>query len=294
MRVLLVAYLGLVAAITIIGHVKLTPDLFLVFASVVAVMFGLSRAFIRDWVPFIVIFLAWEAMRGVANRAGAPVHSDDIIAIERFISFGVIPSEELQRLFPRDGQVSFIDWFTTVVYIAHFALPLLVAFGFWLRSRLIFYRYVTALMAMSFAQFGIALALPVAPPRFAFMYGHGLAVADIATAVGNQIGESATWLYLNMIGNPVAAFPSLHAAYPVLAFLFLRERWKRASWLMMVYAALVWFSIVYLGHHYVVDAIGGVLLAVVSYVVVNRIWHRRIERNGATSEHQTIVEPVPE
>ena len=29
-----------------------------------------------------------------------------------------------------------------------------------------------------------------------------------------------TWLYGSISGNPVAAFPSLHSAYPLLAYLF--------------------------------------------------------------------------
>ena len=52
------------------------------FASIVAVMLGRGRAFLRDWVPFVVIFLAWEAMRGIADDFGAAVNSDSVIAAE--------------------------------------------------------------------------------------------------------------------------------------------------------------------------------------------------------------------
>lgn len=39
---------------------------------------------------------------------------------------------------------------------------------------------------------------------------------------------------------------------------------------MWVYTAVVWFAIVYLGHHYVVDALGGAVLAIGTYVVSRR------------------------
>ena len=63
--------------------------------------------------------------------------------------------------------------------------------------------------------------------------------------------------------NDVAAFPSLHAAYPFLAFLFARRAFGRVGWLMLAYTACVWFAIVYLGEHWVVDIVGGVVYALV-------------------------------
>jgi len=39
---------------------------------------------------------------------------------------------------------------------------------------------------------------------------------------------------------------------------------------MAAYTACVWFSIVYLGEHWVVDIIGGVVYASVAYLVVLR------------------------
>ena len=270
MTVLLIGYLAIVVVLMAVRHVTPTPDIFVIFVSVVAVMLGRGRAFIRDWVPFVVIFLAWEAMRGVADDFGAEVHSDSVIAIERALSLGRVPTEELQRVFHVAGQVNALDLSMSLVYLGHFLLPLLIAFGFWLRSRSQYYEFVLALMLMSFAAFFTALFLPVAPPRFAYQYGEALAVKDILhdTLLQLQFAPITTWAYGNVIGNPVAAFPSLHAAYPFLGYLFLRRRWPRLAWAMLLYCGIVWFAITYLGHHYIVDALGGVLYAVIAYWVV--------------------------
>ena len=294
MTVMLVGYLALVVVITVVRQVTPTPDIFVIFASIVAVMLGRGKAFLRDWVPFVVIFLAWEAMRGIADDFGAAVHSDSVIAVERFVSFGIVPSVELQRLFHTVGSVNFLDVSMSLVYLGHFLLPLLIAFGLWVRSRGQYYQYVVALMLMSFAAFFTALFFPVAPPRFAYQYGEALAVHDILhdTLLQLHFAPVTTWAYGNVIGNPVAAFPSLHAAYPFLGFLVLRRRWPRVAWLMLAYSFVVWFAIMYLGHHYLVDALGGILYAIAAWWLVSSPWARhlfaqalnRVRRSEATPE----------
>jgi membrane-associated phospholipid phosphatase len=287
LTVILIGYLIVVVVIMVVRQVTPTPDIFIIFASIVAVILGRTRTFLRDWVPFVAIFLAWEAMRGIADDFGAAVHSDSIIALERLISFGIVPTVELQRLFHVPGQPNALDLSMSLVYLGHFLLPLLIAFGLWLRSRRQYYEFVLALMLMSFAAFFTALFLPVAPPRFADQYGEALVVKDVLhdTLLQLEFAPITTWAYGNVIGNPVAAFPSLHAAYPFLGYLFLRERWPRLAWAMLAYCFVVWFAITYLGHHYIVDIIGGVIYAVAAYLLVRATWWRNLlpsRRKAAT------------
>jgi hypothetical protein len=268
---LLIGYLSFIVLFMVLRRAALSPDVFFVFVSVIAVMLGRGRAFVRDWAPFLLIFLAWEAMRGIANQFGAEVQSDSIIALERFIAFGVVPPVALQDWLYQHPRLGFLEVSMAAVYAAHFVLPLTVAFLLWIRRRAAYYHYVIALMVMSFAQFFTAVLLPVAPPRFSGQYGEALQIIDIGGVVAEETGIGVvSWAYHSMIGNPVAAFPSLHAAYPILAYLFLRRYWPRWSVLMLVYSGIVWFAIMYLGHHYLVDALGGLLYAVGSYVLVNQ------------------------
>ena len=279
--VVLVGYLVFVVALMIIRRSTLSAEVFVAFAAVVAVMLGRGRAFIRDWTPFLLIFLAWQLARGLADDIGGRVQSDAIVAVERALFFGHVPSVELQRLFHVPGQTSLLDVSMTVVYLLHFLLPLVAAFLLWVFRRHLYYRYVMALILLSVAQFVTAVILPVAPPRFAGQYGEALAVTDISYQVSQSLHlGTLSWAYQNLNGNPVAAFPSLHAAYPVLAFLYLRHSWRRAAWLMLVWGAVVIFAIVYLAHHYVVDAIGGIAYAAAAYWVIERAlqaeWARKL------------------
>ena len=229
----------------------------------VAVALGRTRLFLRDWLPVAAIFLAWESMRGLADDLGTAVHSDSIIAIERFFFFGMVPSEELQAVLHTPGRISVLDLATTFLDVAHFGLPLVVAFAFWVAERRLFYRYLMALMLMSFAAFLCYLIIPVAPPRFAGAFGEALAVRDIARETFEQLqfAPVTTWLYGSISGNPVAAMPSLHSAYPLLAYLFVRNRWPRVSWILLAWSAAIWFAVVYLRHHYVIDVVAGMAFA---------------------------------
>lgn len=129
-------------------------------------------------------------------------------------------------------------------------------------------------MVMSYLAFLTFVLMPVAPPRFAAEYGSPIVVYDIAHEVSLALDWTGfSWVYRNLVGNPVAAFPSMHAAYPVLVlfFLFERSRWAAAAWFPVVLT--IWFATVYLGHHYIVDLIGGLLFAILVYAFIRSSWY---------------------
>ncbi len=262
-----------ILGLMVVFRVNASPDMAVVLAGVIAVLVGRGLPFLRDWAPFLAVFMAWELMRGIANQFGAAVHSDDIIAMERAIAFGAIPTVELQAVL-WSGEPRLHDVVLSFVYVAHFALPVGVAFALWLVRRPLYYPFVVALLAISYASFVTFVALPVAPPRFAGDYGReALAVTDIVREVGQSFDwQGFIWSYRNLVGNPVAAFPSMHAGYPLLATLFLWPLWRRAGIAMAAYTLVVWFAIVYLGHHYVVDVIGGAAYAAVGFLLIRRYW----------------------
>jgi len=288
-RLLLVAvgaYIALLSGLMIARGVSVTPDVLLVALGLAAVMLGRGRLFFRDWIPFIGLFFAYELMRGYADNFGAQIHAADVIDVERFLFAGHVPTAALQSwLHPATG---FDPWamVSVVFYFLHFPLPIAVGFFLWLRRRPVYYDYVAALIVLSMAGFVTYLLLPVAPPWWAHEHGllDGIAklrdqgFSELANAAGfSQASYVYSYTFYDINPNEVAAFPSLHAGYPFLAFLFARRAFGRAGWLMLGYAVCVWFAIVYLGEHYVVDAIGGVAYATVAYALVMHApaWFRR-------------------
>jgi hypothetical protein len=77
--------------------------------------------------------------------------------------------------------------------------------------------------------------------------------------------------------NPIAAMPSLHAAFPMLLVLACFHHFgRRWGLLLSAYLAAVVFGIVYMGEHYVVDIVAGFALALSGHFVAHH--SRRVSR----------------
>jgi hypothetical protein len=284
-RILLIAvalYVAILSFLMIAKGIGVTPDVLLVGFGLAAVVLGRGRLFFRDWIPFIALFFAYELMRGYADDFGMAIHITDVIAIDRIIGLGTLPTQWLQGWFHPATGPDLVAVGATIVYFLHFPLPLAVGFLLWLTRRSLYYDFVAALIVLCIAGFVTFLFVPVAPPWYAAQHGflngpNGQPLIQYLKPVG--FDELASWLGFNGhylytytfydIGpNPVAAFPSLHAGFPFLAFLFALRGFGRVGWLVLGYFALVVFSIVYLGDHYVIDAIAGVAYACASYALV--------------------------
>jgi hypothetical protein len=274
------AYAGFVSLLTLVRGVPLTPDVLLVAGALAFVMAARHRfAALRDWTPFLVLFLAYELMRGLADEVGMPVHVGDVAALERSLFGGHLPTAVLQDwLHPASGT----DWLAvagTGVYYFHFVLPVLTAVLLWRSRPTLFHPYLISLILLSFAGFVTYLLLPVAPPWLAAQMGQvgalpgEPAITDLKlhafSAVVGSIGLDGEDLYdvafLALSANPVAAFPSLHAAFAFLSFLVLRRAFGAFGWLGLGYFAAVAFTIVYTADHYVIDVLAGVGYASAAY-----------------------------
>ncbi len=269
-------YIALLSGLMIVRGVSITPDVLLVALGLAAVILGRGRLFLRDWIPFIGLFFAYELMRGYADNLGIGVHVGDVLAVERALFLGQVPTALLQQwLHPASG-VDLIAVVATIFYFLHFPLPIAVGFFLWLRRRRLYYDYVAALIVLSMTGFVTYLLLPVAPPWYAardgllpgVTYLKDQGFTDLARLFGFEGHYLFSYTVYQINPNQVAAFPSLHAGYPFLAFLFARRAFGRIGWLMLAYSACVWFAIVYLADHYVVDILGGLAYAAVAYWVV--------------------------
>ncbi len=308
-RLLLVsigAYIAILSALMVVKGIEITPDVLLVGLALAAVILGRGRLFLRDWIPFIGLFLAYELMRGYAANFGSAIHVADFVAIDRFLFFGQLPTQVFQDWFHPATGVDDLAIAATVLYLLHFPLPLAVGFFLWLRRRRVYYDFVAAIILLSMAAFVTYLLLPVGPPWYAAQQGllpgpNGApaisylkpgAFDEIARFFGFQGNYLYSYAMYDISPNDVAAFPSLHAAYPTLAFLFARRAFGRIGWLMIGYAACVWFAVIYLGDHYLIDVLGGIGYALAAYWAVIHApgWFRRFVDRAADDDIESTVE----
>jgi hypothetical protein len=300
-----IAYAVLLSILMISRGISVTPDVVVVSFGLAALLLGRGKLFLRDWIPFVALFFAYELMRGYADKFGLPIHVSDIVSMERVIGLGGLPTQFLQGLFHSGPATSpdALASISVVFYFLHFPLPLAVGFLLWIHQRRIYYDYVGALIVLSMAAFVTFLLLPVAPPWWADKYGFVTGVLHLRDTGFNGLASFfgfGNYFYsysvYSISSNDVAAFPSLHAAYPFLAFLFARRAFGRVGWLMLAYTACVWFSIVYLGEHWVVDIVGGVAYAFAAYFVIlhGPRWARRFMERVADEEIEAGVEAEDE
>jgi membrane-associated phospholipid phosphatase len=266
MAALAIGYVVAVSAVMIWRGISVSPDYLLVLLVPVAVASGRLGRFLGDWVPFVALFLGWEAMRGIAPRTGFPPIVGGLASADRWLGGGRLPTAELQSLLTPVAGV--VDNAATVVYFCHFVLPVAVGLLLWLLDRRLFLRFVTALLGLAFACFVVYLLLPTAPPWYAQDHG---AACCFRHVIGTTLPSAVSPYYQSINPNPVAAFPSLHAAFPMLGLLALRALDRRLTWPALAWCLMVWFSIVYLGEHYLVDAAAGAAAAALAWTVVTRL-----------------------
>ena len=257
------AYLLLVSGVMIWRGVSVSPDYLLLVLVPVALLSGRFVRFLRDWVAFIALFLGYEALAGIAPKTGIQPHYGFPITVDRALFWGTDPSQWVQAHL---GSLHWLAVACTVVYFGHFLLPIAVGMVLWLVDRVQFLRFTVALLALSFAAFVVFVLVPVAPPWLAGQHHLLPGVRSLLSL------PSAVSPYFNRLDpDTAAAFPSLHAAYPLLCALALWPVTRRGAALAFGWCAVVWFSVVYLGQHYVTDVIGGIVLALVTWLIMTRL-----------------------
>jgi hypothetical protein len=243
-----------------------TPDKLLVFATFVCLIFGQAREMLKRFVPFVGLLLVYESFRGVVPHLNMHVNFLWMPDVDRLLAFGQLPTVWLQdRLW--HGSVQWYDFVLYLTYMLHFVLPFALAFMVWKLKEKHYWRYATAYLSVSFAGFLTFLAFPAAPPWMASDLGFIEPITRISSQVWAALGiHDFPSVYNKLSPNPVAAVPSLHAAYATLFAMFaitlFKTRWR---YLSIIYPVFIYFGTVYQGEHYLIDELLGGMYAVGAY-----------------------------
>jgi hypothetical protein len=258
----------------LVKGVFLSADRYFLILLVPAIALRTWRGYIRDFLPFIVLVLLYEEARGVAHLLHPHPFYEPMLLFDRWIGLGEVPTIRLQEWFWH-GHLEWYDHALSLLDRLHFIVPPTLLFLIWLERREVYYRCAATLVAVSFAGAVTFLAFPAAPPWLASKHGHTPHVARIGYIEGGNspVGTSKSWIESHILSNPVAAVPSLHAAYALLVLLFAYAwRGKIGAWCAVPYTVGMWFTVVYLGDHYVVDIAIGAAYAAAGWVLVPRLF----------------------
>jgi membrane-associated phospholipid phosphatase len=217
--------------------------------------------------PVALVGLLYDSMRVVENVGVSParVHLCDLRAHELAL-FGVSMD---------GGRATLHDWFQahpSRALDALCAFPyatfvfVCVGFAVWLYfhdyGRMV--RFAWCFLALNIAGFVTYHLYPAAPPWY--YHAHGCAIdvmahASAGPALARVDARLGIPYFAGMYGRSsdvFGAMPSLHVAYAFIVVLegwaILRLPWRIAS---VAFFVLMFFSSVYLDHHWVLDGIGG-------------------------------------
>jgi membrane-associated phospholipid phosphatase len=284
-----------------------------------------------DFVPFAVVLIAYDYLRGVSDTLGMPTWWYPQRDVDTFLFGGAEPTVWLQEhlKYPR------AQWWDIVVgltYVSFFFLPYVTAAVLWLRSRAEFRRWAARFVALSFLGFALFALIPAAPPWAAAKCSG----ADIAGRPDGPacLGYSARFTDGGILGrvtgqqhgaNPwierisgrgfevlhlkfaraviaagqsgvdlVAAVPSLHAGGTMLFAIFL---WRRVRWwwrpALVAYPVGMAFCLAYSGEHYISDQLAGWACAALVCVLANRVerWRQRRRHEPPADTLKTSPRP---
>lgn len=271
-----------------------TPDKLLVFLTFVFISLGQGWQFFRRLAPFVVLLLVYESFRGLADGLNASVNYFFMIESDTFGGLIRLPTAALQDWLWQ-GRVQWYDFVLYLFYMLHFVLPFGVALLIWKKREAQYWRYITAFLLVSFGGFVTYLLFPAAPPWMASDLGYIEPITRVSSHVWQALGvQDFPSLYNKISPNPVAAMPSLHAAYSTLVALFCIKLFKtRWRWLSLVYPAAIYFGTVYQGEHYWTDELAGGVYALAAYWAAPRLLSRLKKmrppdgsRSSATSDQQ--------
>lgn len=236
---------------------------------------GRARPYARDLLPFVLLVLLYEELRGVAHLLHPHPYYRPQIRLEEWLFGGHLPTIALQHWL-WSGHLRFYDHLITAFSSVHFFVPPALAVLLRLKDRELFARFVRTYLVLSYAAAVTFLLFPAAPPWAAARAGDIPPVALLSGSPSTHVGKSL------ILPNPYASVPSLHAGYALLVFLFValyarRLRWR---WPVTVVAALypvtMGFCRVYTGDHYVVDLLIGFAFAIAAFVGVPALGRRRV------------------
>jgi hypothetical protein len=242
---------------------------------------GWTRGVVFEWLPLALVLAVYDLLRGQADGLLFSAWYLPQLEADALLFGGTVPTVLLQdRLWHGSSHLRWYDYASWAVYVSYFLATYLLAGLLWFFARARFRRYVgsVALLAgMAFVTFAL---FPAAPPWLASREG----VLDPTTRLIGPISGHVPFLSFSFEGlfergseyaNPVAAVPSLHAAYTLLITLFLwrsAPRWARP--LLAAYPLAMAFALVYTAEHYVVDILLGWAYTLAAVWAVHRLANR--------------------
>jgi membrane-associated phospholipid phosphatase len=228
--------------------------------------------FLVDFYPAAFIPVLYETLGPLIAAARGHARDALLIAADRAL-FGTDVTVWLQRW----ARPALTDLFY-VSYTTYYFISLALGFVLWRRSPPDLRRFIFSLTLCYYVSYAGYFAVPALGPRYALAEAHTVVLerTPISATIERTLNELEQTKY--------DVFPSGHTMIAVAVLLVAFRRARDVFWVLLPVATLLVISTVYCRYHYVIDVIAGVILAVVTVPIGDRLYDRLTRRSQLTAD----------
>lgn len=238
----------------------------------------ISRRFVLGLSVFVVYTLLYDSHKAFPNYIFNPVHIEEPLNLEKSL-FGIMTSNGI--LTPsgyfQQNTYPFLDVVTGLFYLCWMPVPLLLATYLTFTNRIILFQFSLAFLTVNIFGWIIYYLYPAAAPWYVDLYGfeENFNIPGNVAGLGRFdqfFGVSIFESLYTKASNVFAALPSLHSAYPVVAFVYGIK--NKMGWINVFFGVVmvgIWFAAVYTNHHYVIDVLLGIIVALVGILFFEKV-----------------------
>jgi inositol phosphorylceramide synthase catalytic subunit len=237
-----------------------------------------TQDFLKKISVWLCYWMLYDSLRIAPNWTINTVHIKDLYDFDK-AWFGVYSNGQLLTLneWCAIHTHPILDLLAGAFYISWVPLP--IAFAVWLYfyQPTLYLRFSWCFFIVNLIGFAIYYIYPAAPPWYVAEFGFELNPNVPRSAAG--LDRVDTLLNIDLFhriytrnSNVFAAMPSLHSAYPLVAFLYALK--SKKNWIITLFAITslgIWLSAIYTNHHYILDIVAGISVAALGYWIWEHI-----------------------
>ena len=257
---------------------------------------AITRKFILGFSIFIVYWIIFDYMKAFPNYNYNTVHIADLYNFEKHL-FGIRFQNKLltPNEYWRINGITFLDIISGIFYLCWIPVPL--AFGAWLffKHRKQFLLFSLTFVLVNFLGFIIYYLYPAAPPWYiqynGFTFHPGTPGNTAGLAKFDAYFHAGIFKSIYAKGSNVfAAMPSLHSSYPLIVLYYgLKNRLGLINLFFALVMVGIWFSAVYLSHHYILDVLAGILCAAIGITLFNLLYSKAGWFNRFIGHYENLI-----
>ena len=237
-----------------------------------------TRKFITGFSVFIIFWIIFDYMKAFPNYLYNTVHIESLYNAEKSL-FGIHTADGIltPNEYFRQHTNTFSDIISGLFYLCWVPVPLIFAGYLFFTNREQFMYFALTFLFVNLIGFIGYYIYPAAPPWYIQHYGFNFS----AHTPGNTAGLSRfdEFFHVHIFAalyskssNVFAAMPSLHSSYPLIVFYYgLKNKLGIINILFATIMAGIWFAAVYSSHHYLLDVIAGIMVAIIGITLFNRL-----------------------